>query len=418
MTEPSSSAVWTTRTAPPADADPPAPPETVPPLGARIGVLVAGVSGVLALFSTGLIASPYAAVFAVLCALLIAAAAWAPVLWPSPGGTTVRRVLSFALLAITLTLFLSNLVRMQPSDIVDLAVTFGGFLGRLLISVLLAQLFVTDKMRDLRVALAIAAGMFVLALGNDPGWFAVVALLVGWPAVVTTLAFDHAVRDRSKADSVAVTALAPVTPRPSVVAEVPAPFACSAWLSSVPPSIGWVRVGWFSAVSGLVAVLLVLLLPHPTGIRPDQVGGVAGAAPRSRSRARQRATPARTRRGPWTCAPVGPCPTPRWPTFRSAVPSCGEVRRSTTTTASAGVPPPTARTAGRWLGVRTSTCPANDATTGTGVQRRDVVHPRSRFTGVLLARVSRPPSTCPARSCSCPAGSSWRRGQGRTQDAL
>ena len=73
------------------------------------------------------------------------------------------------MLAGTLVLFLANLVRLDPPATCDIAATFGGFLGRLLISVLLAQLFVTDKMRDLRVALSLVVGMFVLALANEPG---------------------------------------------------------------------------------------------------------------------------------------------------------------------------------------------------------------------------------------------------------
>ena len=166
--------------------------EPAPPLGARAAVLASGVCGVLALFSTGLIATPHVALFAMACILMVAAATWAPVVWPSAGGTLVRRLLSFTILAITLVLFLVNLLRLDPSSDVDIVATFGGFLGRLLISVLLAQLFVTDKMRDLRVALSLAVGMFVLALANEPGSFVVVALLVGWPAVVTALAFDHA----------------------------------------------------------------------------------------------------------------------------------------------------------------------------------------------------------------------------------
>jgi protein-glutamine gamma-glutamyltransferase len=359
---------WPARPAKPS----PAAPEPVPPLGARIGVLTAGACGVLALFSTGLIAYPYAAVFAVLCALLVPAAACAPIIWPSAGGTTVRRMLSFALLAITLTLFLTNLVRMQPSDIVDLAVTFGGFLGRLLISVLLAQLFVTDKMRDLRVALAIAAGMFVLALGNDPGWLAVVALLVGWPAAVTTLAFDHAVRDRSKADSVAVSLPAALSGR-------------SAGFASLAPGVGWVRVGWFSAVSGLVAVLLVLLLPHPSGIRPDQVGGAAGGgAPVSKSAAASRSAGTYTSgsldmrtRGALPDTEVADVPIDSPSLWRGAVLDYydGVSWRA-----------PSDNTYGRSLaGGPHFELPSTDPRSGTGVERRDVVHRRSGFTGVLLA---------------------------------
>jgi hypothetical protein len=218
------------------------PSEPVPPLAARVSFLVVGVSGVLALTSTALLRTPHVGAFGIACAVVFGAAGWAPVIWPSPGGMQVRRLLSFAILAITMILFLAHMVRMGPTDGADLAGTFGGFLGRMLISVLLAQLFITDKMRDLRVALLLAVGMFVLAVANDPGPVVVVSLLVGWPALVIALSFAHASREESKADTVA-------------------------HASTSAPSAGWARVGGFAAISGLVAVLVVLLMPHPDGLR-------------------------------------------------------------------------------------------------------------------------------------------------------
>ena len=135
-----------------------APVEPAPPLAARAGGLAAAISGLFALSSTALVATPHVASFAVACAFVFAAAAWAPVVWSSPGGLALRRMLSSTLLAITVILCLVNVFRAPTSDIVELATTFGGFLGRLLISVLLAQLFITDKMRDLRVALLLPSG--------------------------------------------------------------------------------------------------------------------------------------------------------------------------------------------------------------------------------------------------------------------
>jgi transglutaminase-like putative cysteine protease len=355
---------------------PAAAPEPPPPIGARLGVLTTGICGVLALFSTGLIHSPHVALFAVACVLLVACAAWAPVIWPHAGGSAVRRLISFSLLAITLTLFLANLVRMQPGDVVDLAGTFAGFLGRLLISVLLAQLFVTDKMRDLMVALAIAGGMFVLAMANGPGSLVVVALLVGWPAMVTTLAFDHAVRERSKADSTARAA-------PSVPSGGSMPFGTSGLSGH---NIGWAGVGWFAGVSGVVAVLLVLVLPHPSGVRPHQGGGgVAGggapvsgsaAAPRNPNTYTSGTLDMRTR-GELPNTKVADVPLDSPPLWRGSVLNYYDgiawraAPDSTVGRAMAGGP--------HFL------LPSTDPTLGTGVERRDVVRRHSGFTGVLLA---------------------------------
>jgi protein-glutamine gamma-glutamyltransferase len=345
----------------------PAPHEPAPPIGARAGVLAASVCGVLALFSTVLVDTAYVVVLAVACALVFAAATWAPVLWPSPGGVAVRRALSFTLLAITLILCLVNVVRVDPSDVADFAATFGGFLGRLLISVLLAQLFITDKMRDLRVALLLAVGMFVLAVANEPGSVAVVALLVGWPAVVTVLAFDHAAREQAKTDTVA---------RAAPTARV--------------AGAGWARVGWFAAVSGLVALLVVLLVPHPPGVRPHVAGGfprggVAGnSAPRPAADAPPRDTTAYTTgsmdmraRGSLPSTPVADVPVDSPELWRGAVldfydgvswsaPGDGSLGR-------------------RLAGGPHFDLPTGDATFGTGAARRDVVHKRVGFTGVLLA---------------------------------
>ncbi|MDX6233635.1 MAG: protein-glutamine gamma-glutamyltransferase, partial [Nocardioidaceae bacterium] len=342
----------------------PVAPEPPPPIGARLGVLTAGICGVLALFSTGLVSAPHVVLFAVACVLLVAGAAWAPVIWPHAGGSAVRRVTSFSLLAITLILFLVNLVRMQPGDVVDLAATFGGFLGRLLISVLLAQFFVTDKMRDLRVALAIAAGMFVLALANDPGPLVVVALLVGWPATVTALAFDHAARDRSKADS---------------VAELSGPSALSGY------SIGWAGVGRFAGVSGLVAVLLVLVLPHPSGVRPHQGGGVAGGGAPVPSSAASSRNPGTYTLGALDMRTRGDLPT----TEVADVPVDSPILwRGAVLDYYDGI---------TWRAAPDSTLgrpvaggphfllPSTDPTLGTGAERRDVVRRHAGFDGVLLA---------------------------------
>jgi transglutaminase-like putative cysteine protease len=332
-------------------------------------VLTAGACGVLALFSTELISSPHVAVFAVACVLLIAGAAWAPVIWTSPGGSAARRLTSFALLAITLTLFLANLFRLQPADAADLAVTFSGFLGRLLISVLLAQLFVADKMRDLRVALPIAVGMFVLALANDPGPLVVVALLVGWPAVVTTLAFDHAARDRSKADSVAVA--------------VPSASAMPA--TSSMHNIGWARIGWFAGVSGLVALLLVLVLPHPSGIRPHQGGGVAGGGSPISDKGAAARNPGTYTSGVLDMRTRGDLPNTQVAEVPLGSPT---LWRGAVLDFYDGISwraPPDGMYGRPVAGGPHFLLPASNLTIGTGAQRRDVVHRRAGFTGVLLA---------------------------------
>ena len=251
----------------------------------------------------------------------------------------------------------------RPS-VVDLAATFGGFLGRLLISVLLAQLFVTDKMRDLRVALSLAVGMFVLALANEPGSLVVVALLVGWPAVVTALAFDHAVGDQSKADTVAGHA------------------ATSARQRRLGVGVG---VGSLPCL-GLVAVLIVLLVPHPSGVGPHRRGGLAGGgAPVSSTGAPSRNAETYTSgtldmrtRGELPDTEVAEVPVGQ----SRAVARRGARLLRRRQLARAGRQHVRHAT-GRWSALR----PARRRTrrVGTGAERRDVVRRRVGFTGVLLA---------------------------------
>jgi protein-glutamine gamma-glutamyltransferase len=349
-------------TAAPLTATEPTAAEPAPPLGARLALLTAAVCGVLALFSTALVDTADSAVFAVLCALVLAAATWAPVVWPSLTGVTVRRMLSFTLLAVTMVLCLVYVVRADRVNVADFAATLGAFLGRLLISVLLAQLFITDKMRDLRVALLLAVGMFVLAVANEPGPVVVVALLVGWPAVVTVLAFDHAAREQATTDTVALA-------RPT------------AQLASA----GLGRIGGVAAISGVVAVLVVLLVPHPPGVRPHQAGGGAGTG---------------------TPAPTSPAPS-RSTTAYTAGTLDMRARGSLPGTAVADVPigspvlwrgavldyydgvswsAPADNGLGRRLpGGPHFDLPTGDATFGTGAERRDVVRNLLGFPAVLLA---------------------------------
>ena len=343
-----------------APANPPA-AELAPAPGARVGVLAAAVCGVLALFSTALVNTPNVAVFAVACALVFAVAAWAPVIWASPGGIRMRRLLSFALLATTLVLCLVNLGRMgDPAGVADFAATFGGFLGRLLISVLLAQLFITDKMRDLRVALLLTVGMFVLAVANEPGSVVVAGLLVGWPGVVTVLAFDHAAREQSKADTVARSAATAL-------------------------STGWARIGWFAAVSGVVAVLLVLLLPHPPGVHPGQGGGVAGGdgtgptsgAPQRNSANYTSGTLDMRSRGNLPDTPVADVPLDSPELWRGVALDYYDGiswRAPADGTYAKAVP-----------GGPHFDLPSSATSFGTGAERRDVVHRRPGFVGVLIA---------------------------------
>jgi len=333
--------------------------ELAPARGARVGVLVAGVCGVLALFSTALANTPDAPAFAVACALVVAAAAWAPVIWTSTGGAMVRRLISFALLATTMVLCLVNLGRINPAGVADFSASFAGFLGRLLITVLLAQLFITDKIRDLRVAILLAVGMFVLAVANQPGPAVVVALLVGWPAVVTVLALDHAAREQSRADCVARSA----------------PTALIA---------GWARISWVAAVSGVVAVLLVLLLPHPPGVHPREGGGVAGgdgtgssgAPPRNSANYTSGMLDMRSR-GKLPNTPVADVPLDSPELWRGVALDYYDGiswRAPADATYAKAVP-----------GGPHFDLPPSSTTFGTGVERRDVVRRRPGFLGVLIA---------------------------------
>jgi protein-glutamine gamma-glutamyltransferase len=226
--------------------------------------------------------------------------------------------------------------------------------------VLLAQLFITDKMRDLRVALLLAVGMFVLAVANEPGAIVVVALLVGWPAVVAALTFAHAAHEESKVDTVA-------------------------HASAVAPSAVWARVGLFAVVSGLVAVLAVLLVPHPDGVRPHPAGGAPdGDAPGSNSGPASRNPEAYTSgtldmraRGELPGTEVAEVPRDSPALWRGAVLDYydGVTWRA-----------PADSGYGRALpGGPHFDLPLGDAALGTGAQRRDVVRRRAGFSGVLLA---------------------------------
>jgi protein-glutamine gamma-glutamyltransferase len=345
----------------------PAAVEPAPPLGARVGVQVATVCGVLALFSTSLVETRNAAAFAVLSALLLAAATWAPVIWPSPQGIAVRRMLSVTLLSATMVLCLVYVVRVDSSNVADFAATLGGFLGRLLIAVLLAQVFITDKMRDLRVALLLAVGMFVLAVANEPGSVVVLTLLVGWPAVVTVLAFDHAAREQSKTDTVA-------RPAPA------APITSAAQVAGA----GLAQVGWFAAVSAVVAVLLVLLVPHPPGVRPREGGGGAGGrapAPTSQGTPRNSLTYTSgtldmRARGNLPSTPVADVPLDSPQLWRGATLDYYDGiswRAPVDSTYGSAVP------GGPHFDL------TGDTAFGTGAERRDVVRRRPGFLGVVIA---------------------------------
>jgi protein-glutamine gamma-glutamyltransferase len=259
-------------------------------------------------------------------------------------------------------LCLVYVVRVDPTNVADFAATLGGFLGRLLIAVLLAQLFITDKMRDLRVALLLAVGMFVLAVANEPGSVVGLTLLVGWPAVVTVLAFDHAAREQSNVDTVARAA----------------PTAHLA-------GAGLARVGAVAAVSGVLAVLMVLLVPHPPGVRPRAAGGGAsGGAPVPTSQAPSRDTTAYTAgtldmraRGSLPGTAVADVPLDSPQLWRGAVLDYYD-----------GVSwsaPGDAKLGRRLPGGPHFVLPTGDTTFGTGAERRDVVRKRVGFPTVLLA---------------------------------
>ena len=200
--------------------------------------------------------------------------------------------------------------------------------------------------------------MFVLAVANDPGPVVVVALIVGWPAVVTVLAFDHAGREQSKADVVARAAPG--------------------------QSLGLARVGWLAAVSGVVAVLVVLLVPHPAGVQPHRAGGFAGSAPIPTSGAPSRDTSAYTSgsldmraRGQLPGIAVADVPADSPELWRGAV---LDFYDGVTWSAPGGL------SVGRQLlGGPHFDLPPSDTTVGTGAARRDVVRRRAGFSGVLIA---------------------------------
>ncbi|MGZ4590445.1 MAG: transglutaminase-like domain-containing protein [Actinomycetes bacterium] len=216
----------------------------------RSSVLVAALAGVLALASVGLLAPGVA----VLLGCLVVGAALAPEAFPSPGAARVRRAVSVvAISAAGLAAATVDRPLDSAAAIANLPGQLGPRLALLAVGLLIAQLLLSDRQREVLVSLLVGGGLFVFALAADPGPAAGVALLVGWPAAVVALVAAHAQSQRAATDVTAKVEGA--TPR--------APVG--------PGSLVTLVVG-----SAVVAVLVVLLGPHPQGLQPGRRVGAAG----------------------------------------------------------------------------------------------------------------------------------------------
>jgi transglutaminase-like putative cysteine protease len=214
-------------------------------------VLVTALAAVWALGSSGLVAAPAAA----LLMLLVVAAGAAPDLFSSPEAARVRRVVSaVAIAAAAVGALVIDRSLDSDAAIANLPVQLGTRLALLAAGLLVAQLLLGDRQREVLVSLLVCAGLFVFALAAGPGVATGIALVVAWPAAVTALVVAHAERQRASADVRATTVGRPDR------------------LAVNGSSLATVVVG-----SAVVALLVVLLAPHPQGLQPGRRGPAGGA---------------------------------------------------------------------------------------------------------------------------------------------
>ena len=228
------------------------PPEPVSTL-LRASVLVTACCGVAALALTGLLSTPVAA----LAGILLCAAAWAPTAYSAPEGRAARRVVAGTVMVAAAVLALvSGDVTGTLVDVGTALAELGQLIAPAMTGVLIAQLLVADRPRDLTVALILGCMTFLLGIGMASRPAVVLPLLVAWPAVVTALHEIHAVRRRGLADVIA-----------------------SADHDEAPARRPNGSTVLLAAVSAAVAVLAVFLVPASDGVAArSRLGGPNGQA--------------------------------------------------------------------------------------------------------------------------------------------
>jgi transglutaminase-like putative cysteine protease len=335
----------------PARQSPPSPPAS-PAL--RVAVAVCAVSSVAALGAAGLLSLPAR----LLLPLVVAAAAAAPARMADPAGTRLRKVSAAVVLGIAgLSAVLVTQAFGGTTTLAELPADLGPRLALLVVGVLVAQLLLGERQRDVLVSLVVAGTATVLALAGGPGAAVAVPLAVAWPALVTALALAHATSVRARADAVAV-----VAGRRASVARGP--------LVAV------------IVVSALVAVVVLLVAPRPQGLqRTPQSGGsddTTGDPSRSRSSAAYASGDLDLRvRGSLPDTPVADVPGDSPTLWRGAV---LDVYDGTTWRSSVPLG------SGPLQGGPTFRLPVErDAAGPTARVRNDTVRTREAFTSMLLA---------------------------------
>jgi hypothetical protein len=219
----------------------------------RAGVLVTACAGITMLATTDLL-TPTVAAAAVVLACLAAAA---PGQFPSPAGRRLRWVAAGCLIAAGAAGAIVSAG--DTAVLVDFATALtrlGRLIAPLMTGVLIAQLLVADRARDLRFALVLGCVTFLLGLGLAPRPAVVLPLLVAWPAIVTALHESRLAKLRDAADVVA-TSDAPGRPRRF-------------------PHLSILKL---AAVSAVVAVLATVALPASDGVGArGRLTGPAGQA--------------------------------------------------------------------------------------------------------------------------------------------
>jgi transglutaminase-like putative cysteine protease len=212
-------------------------------------------SAIASLGARGLLPLP-----AVLLALLlIGAAGWSVLRWPSGQGAARRRavaqpvaVASMALIAV---LALVR-VRSAGADPAELVHRIGTTLSIPLALMLVAQLCSATSLRELGVVLVGSFLCVLLTLGTmpggdaaDPGSVVGVCILIGWSAGLVTLWLLHRAKERARPHH---------------------------WLGGRGPGL---RVPALLVVGSVLAgVAAMLLLPHPSGVQARTAGGLAGGS--------------------------------------------------------------------------------------------------------------------------------------------
>ena len=209
----------------------------------RVLAVVVIVSGLAGMARATLLSTPLAVSGALAC-VAASAAAWR---WPSGTGPRIRRLLSFGALLGTL----AAVLHASGGALID---DLGPTLGMSLVGLAVAHCLVEDTRRDLVVGVLIGCLMLILAAGVAPGSAIAVPVVAGALVVLGVLVVLH----RSAASDLAHVEAGPAR-------------------SSGSRSVAWTMVRSVGVVA-LVAVFILLLIPHPggTSLRSRLARGDAG----------------------------------------------------------------------------------------------------------------------------------------------